>query len=93
MLGLSTVIQAAFGVASLVYLLPFGGIPGPVTFYEAVIRTGHQTFAAILVGSSVTLALRALGSLAARPAVAAGVDPLATASGPVSVPANLEVVA
>ena len=34
----------------MVYLLPFDGTPRPVSFYQAVVRTGHQTNGALLVG-------------------------------------------
>jgi cytochrome c oxidase assembly protein subunit 15 len=56
---LAVVVQASLGLAALVYLLPFGGVPAPVGLYEAMVRTGHQTSAALLLASSVVLALRA----------------------------------
>ncbi|QEH34067.1 Cytochrome oxidase assembly protein [Aquisphaera giovannonii] len=58
-LVLAVWMQVALGIAALIYLLPFGGVPRPVTFYEALIRTGHQTNAALLLAATVVLALRA----------------------------------
>ena len=92
-LGLLASFQVVLGVAALFYLLPFGGVSGPVTFYEAVIRTGHQTSAALVLAASVTLALRAWRHLAAVPVESVEADPLPNSSGPQTVPANLEVVA
>lgn len=57
-LALAIVVQALLGVAALIYLLPFGGVPSPVGLYEAMVRTGHQTNAALLLAVSVVLALR-----------------------------------
>jgi cytochrome c oxidase assembly protein subunit 15 len=65
-LGLAAGLQLALGVMALVYLLPLGDVARPVGFYEAVIRTGHQTSAALLFGSSVVLALRACRHLRAN---------------------------
>ena len=39
----------------MLYLLPFDGIPRPVTFYQAVVRTGHQTNGAFLLAATVVL--------------------------------------
>jgi cytochrome c oxidase assembly protein subunit 15 len=92
-LGLLAILQVVLGISALYYLLPFGGVPRPVAFYEAVIRTGHQTNAALLLASSLTLTLRAFRHLAACGPVGAGELPRHTTSGTRSVPANLEVVA
>lgn len=94
-LGLAVVFQVVLGVAALVYLLPFGGVPQPVQFYEAVVRTGHQTNAALLLGASVILALRAYRHLE-RPVPGPGhavdhSDSTSTSAQPA--PANLEAVA
>jgi cytochrome c oxidase assembly protein subunit 15 len=88
------VIQIGLGLLTLAYLLPWGGIPRPVTFYEAVIRTGHQTNAALLLASCLVLALRAVRTLGAgirghRPELCLTRE--AAGSGPA--PAGLEVVA
>ena len=88
-------LQVVLGIAALVYVLPLGGLPRPAGFYEAVLRTGHQTNGALLLAASVVLALRACRHLRA----AAGVQgeardrPLTTAAGNASVPGSLEVVA
>lgn len=92
-LALSAVLQVILGIAALTYLLPFGGVPGPVEFYEAVVRTSHQTFAAILLASSVVLALRSMRHLAAVEPLPSAAHPLPDNSGASTVPANLEVVA
>ena len=60
LLAAGAVIQVVLGIVSLVYLLPWGGIPRPVEFYQALIRTGHQTNAALVLASSVVLALARL---------------------------------
>jgi len=91
----SVVAQVVLGIVALVYVLPLGGMPRPAGFYEAVVRTGHQTNAALLLASSVVFALRACRHLR----VGAGVQgeardrPLTTAAGNASVSGSLEVVA
>ena len=65
-LALSVIFQVVLGGIALWFLLPFDGIPRPVRFYDAVVRTGHQTNAALLLASSVVLTLRAVRHLAAR---------------------------
>ena len=92
-LAFAATLQVALGLVSFVSLLPFDGLPHPVGFYQAVIRTGHQTNGALLLAASVVLALRAYRHL--RPLAS---DPVESslhtnASGPGSVPADLEVVA
>ncbi len=91
-LVLAAWFQVALGIIALLYILPFGGVPKPVTFYEAVFRTGHQTNAALLLASSVVLALRAarhLGVAAALP----DPDHPRPAAGERPSPANLEALA
>jgi cytochrome c oxidase assembly protein subunit 15 len=56
-------IQIALGVASFIALLPFDGYPRAVGFYQAVARTGHQTNGAVLLASSLALALHAFRRL------------------------------
>jgi heme a synthase len=51
-------LQIVLGIASMVYLLPFDGTPRPVSFYQAVVRTGHQTNGALLLAAAVVLTLR-----------------------------------
>ena len=93
LLAAGAVIQVVLGIVALVYLLPWGGIPRPVEFYEALIRTGHQTNAALVLASSVVLALRAFRNLRAVARDGIPDHPLTTASGTRSTPASLEVVA
>jgi cytochrome c oxidase assembly protein subunit 15 len=91
----SAVAQVVLGIAALVYVLPLGGLPRQAGFYEAVIRTGHQTNAALLLASSVVLVLRACRHLRVGAGVQgeAGDRPLTTAAGNASVSGSLEVVA
>ena len=51
----------------MLYLLPFDGIPRPVTFYQALVRTGHQTNGALLLAATIVATLRTFRHLA-RPA-------------------------
>ena len=48
-LGLTSTVQVLLGLAALAFVLPMGGNPRPVTSYQAVVRTAHQTNAALLV--------------------------------------------
>ena len=50
MLAALAVLQVVLGVVALLFILPLGGLPRPVGFYEAVLRTGHQTNAALVAG-------------------------------------------
>jgi cytochrome c oxidase assembly protein subunit 15 len=52
-LGITATLQIALGIASLFYLLPFDGIPRPVTAIQAAVRTAHQTTGALLLASAV----------------------------------------
>ncbi len=56
-------IQIALGLGAFVSLLPFGGLPRPVGFYQAVVRTGHQTNGAVLLAASLALTLKAFRRL------------------------------
>jgi cytochrome c oxidase assembly protein subunit 15 len=101
LLGCGVLAQSALGVLAFVGLLPWDGLPHPVRFYDAVFRTGHQSCAAIVLASTVVLALRAARLY--RPGVELAIDdaetaadfhqPLAADSAPRSLPENLEVVA
>ena len=51
----ASTLQIVLGIVAMVYLLPFDGIPRPVTFYQAVVRTGHQTNGALLLAATVVL--------------------------------------
>jgi len=65
---LTVAMQAALGVAAWWTLRPFDGGPKAVTTAQALIRTGHQANAALLLGASVVLALRLFGRAAGAPA-------------------------
>jgi cytochrome c oxidase assembly protein subunit 15 len=60
-LVLLTNLSVLLGIASVVYLLPFDGTPRPVSFYQAVARTSHQTLGALVLAASLVLCLRAYG--------------------------------
>jgi cytochrome c oxidase assembly protein subunit 15 len=51
-------LQIALGIAAFFFLLPFDGDPKPVSFYQAVVRTAHQTQGALLLAASIVVALR-----------------------------------
>jgi heme a synthase len=63
----SSTLQIVLGIVAMLYLLPFDGIPRPVTFYQAVVRTGHQTNGALLLAATIVTTLRTWRHLA-RPA-------------------------
>jgi cytochrome c oxidase assembly protein subunit 15 len=91
-LALAVTLQVVLGLASFVLLLPLDGMPHAVGFYQAVIRTGHQTNGALLLAASVVFALCALHHL--RTAACEAVSPrLATAFGDGPLHSDLEVVA
>lgn len=48
-------LQVILGIGAAVYLWPFDGVPRSVTFYQAVVRTLHQTTGGLLFGTSVAL--------------------------------------
>ncbi|MDR3621382.1 MAG: COX15/CtaA family protein [Paludisphaera borealis] len=56
-------LQIILGVASFITLLPFDGYPRAVGFYQAVVRTSHQTNGAVLLAASLVLTLRAFRRL------------------------------
>jgi cytochrome c oxidase assembly protein subunit 15 len=67
-------LQVLLGIVSLVLLWPLDGTARPVPLLQAVIRTSHQTNAAILFAASIVLTLRsfrhhagAADAAAARP--------------------------
>jgi cytochrome c oxidase assembly protein subunit 15 len=65
---LTLAIQLALGIAAWWMLRPFDGIPREVTTTQALIRTGHQANAALLLGAALTLVLRVYGQAAGEPA-------------------------
>ena len=75
----AVVAQVVLGVVSLILLWPLDGTARPVPMVQAIIRTAHQTNAAILFASSIVLSLRSYRHLAGSSAVAAarhGVSPV-----------------
>jgi heme a synthase len=76
-------VQMLLGAGAFLYLLPFDGIPRSVSFYQAVVRTGHQTNGALVFAALMVLTLRSFGLLRApagqgepsRAAASAGIDP------------------
>jgi cytochrome c oxidase assembly protein subunit 15 len=92
-LAILACVQVVSGIMASFYVLPFDGMPRAVEFYGAVLRTGHQTNAALLLAAGVVLALRAFRHLAAGQQSALEIDAPAAATAPTAVPANLEVVA
>lgn len=71
-LGLTSTIQILLGLAALFFVLPIGGMPPPVTSFRAVIRTAHQTNAALLFAAAIVLSLRSYRHLAGTARVVAG---------------------
>ena len=65
----ASTLQIVLGIVALVYLLPFDGTPRPVSFYQAVVRTGHQTNGALLAGGDGRADLRVVSSSVARSSV------------------------
>ena len=49
----TSTLQIVLGIVAMLYLLPFDGIPRPVTFYQALVRTGHQTNGALLLAATI----------------------------------------
>ncbi len=64
MLAILTTLQVLLGTVSLYTLLPLDGVPRPAGFYEAVVRTSHQTAGALILAAAVVFALRAHRQLA-----------------------------
>jgi cytochrome c oxidase assembly protein subunit 15 len=87
-LGAGVTLQVVLGAAALWLILPMGGNPRTPTLWQAMVRTAHQTNGALLLASSVVLALRAFRHLGASPSAA----PLPTAR-PEGVPRTMEVLA
>lgn len=78
-----SVLQIALGLGAFYALLPFGGAPRAVGFYQAVTRTTHQTNGAVLLAATLALTLRAFRHLGPS----ASAEPSPSPSGPT----NLEV--
>ena len=58
MIGLTLMLQLVLGIAAWWLLRPFDGMPRSVGSIQALIRTGHQANAALLLASSVVLVVR-----------------------------------
>ena len=74
-LGVLLILQIALGVGAWWLLRPYDGIARPVTLLAALIRTGHQANAGLVLASVVVLTLRAFGQftgIAGRPTSPAG---------------------
>ncbi len=71
LMAAAVVVQVILGIAALVLLWPLDGTARPVPLFQAVVRTGHQTNAAILFAASIVLTLRSFRHLAGAADVAA----------------------
>jgi cytochrome c oxidase assembly protein subunit 15 len=66
MLVALTTLQILLGAIALLGLLPLDGNPRPPTFYQALVRTSHQTQGALILAACVVLCLRAHRHLSSR---------------------------
>ena len=66
-MGLLLILQIALGIGAWWLLRPYDGVARPVTLLAALVRTGHQANAGLLLASAVVLTLRAFGQLAGVP--------------------------
>lgn len=78
-MALILAIQVALGLAAFWILLPFDGMTNSTSNVAALVRTGHQANGALLLASSVVLALRACRGLEAN--VRAGGRAVGTTTG------------
>jgi cytochrome c oxidase assembly protein subunit 15 len=60
-LEISLAIQLILGIAAWWVLRPFDGIPKSVSTLQALLRTGHQANAALLLGASIMLVISLYG--------------------------------
>lgn len=74
-LGILLFLQIALGVGAWWLLRPYDGISRPVTLFAALVRTGHQSNAGLLLASVVVLTLRSFGQLTSAVQAPAGTDP------------------
>jgi cytochrome c oxidase assembly protein subunit 15 len=63
-LAATATLQILLGAAALLALLPWDGTPRPVSSYQGIVRTGHQTNSAILLATSIIVTVRAFRHLA-----------------------------
>ncbi len=68
-------IQIVLGIAAWLMLRPFDGIARAVTTTQALVRTGHQANAALLLGAAVVLVVRAFGHGAGVPVAKPATEP------------------
>jgi heme a synthase len=93
LLGLTTTIQVLLGMGALVLVLPIGGVLRPVTSYQAVIRTAHQTNAALVFAAAIVLSLRSYRHLAGSARVVARPSEARPVGGPDAAALDWEAVA
>jgi cytochrome c oxidase assembly protein subunit 15 len=67
-MGLAVSLQVALGAVAWLLLRPFDGIPRSVYPVQALVRIAHQGVGALLLASSLSLALRACRLLRSLPA-------------------------
>ncbi|WP_435016529.1 COX15/CtaA family protein [Tundrisphaera sp. TA3] len=63
-MGLLLILQVALGIGAWWMLRPYDGNLRPVTMFQALIRTGHQANAALLLAAAVVMTMRAFGQIA-----------------------------
>jgi cytochrome c oxidase assembly protein subunit 15 len=61
--AVASTAQIVLGIVAFIFLLPFDGTPRPVSFYQAVVRTCHQTNGALLLAATIVLVLRTFRQL------------------------------
>jgi len=61
------IVQIGLGLGAWWLLRPYDGIARAVTLPAALIRTGHQANAGLLLASAVVLAVRSFGQLVGKP--------------------------
>ena len=74
---LSLAVQLALGIAAWWLLRPFDGIAHPIDTAQALVRTGHQANASLLLAAALVLNLRLLGRAAGRPLDQPAPEPVA----------------
>ena len=67
-IGVLLMVQIALGVGAWWLLRPYDGIARPVTLIAALVRTGHQANAGLVLASVVVLTLRAWRRSSLKPA-------------------------
>jgi len=62
-LAIASNLQILLGLASLFYWIAFDDTSAPVSLYQAVVRTAHQTMGALVLAATVVVNLRAFRQL------------------------------